>query len=195
MIEAFIRELDHELPSARDDKLELKVIGSSALFLQCDYDRGTKDSDILETTLLKEGARDQLLTLAGQGTALHQRHKLYLEFVPQGLPFLPQQPCWNVLTELNSTLVRLRLSALDIVDVVVSKLKRFNANDRQDIEAMIERELAPHDRVVARFREAIDFNSMSSMADDFPVYVRNLNQVERDAYLVAETKIELPGWI
>ncbi len=78
---------------------------------------------------------------------------------------------------------------------MVSKLKRFVANDQRDIEAMIDRDLVPHDSLIARFRAAIDFNSMSAMADDFPAYVRNLHQVERDSYGVDETTIELPGWV
>lgn len=77
----------------------------------------------------------------------------------------------------------------------MSKLKRFNANDRDDIRAMVERGLVPHGALVARFEEAIDANVMDARAEDFPRYVRNLNAVERDDFFLPPTTIELPSWI
>lgn len=77
----------------------------------------------------------------------------------------------------------------------MSKLKRFNANDRDDIRAMVERGLVPHGALVARFEDAIDANVMDARAEDFPRYVRNLNAVERDDFFLPPTTIELPSWI
>ena len=59
---------------------------------------------------------------------------------------------------------------------------------------MIDRDLVPHADLVARFQDAIDF-AMDARGSDIPQYVRNLNRLERDAYLVAETVFELPNWI
>ena len=59
--------------------------------LQARYERGTKDSDIFETTDLDVETKPRLLELAGPGT--------------------------------------------DVIDVVVSKLKRLHGNDLRDIEA------------------------------------------------------------
>ena len=42
--------------TASSAKVRLRVIGSSALMLQTDYARGTKDSDVLETADLTETA-------------------------------------------------------------------------------------------------------------------------------------------
>jgi hypothetical protein len=84
---------------------------------------------------------------------------------------------------------------LDVVDVVVSKLKRFNANDQSDIDAMIERGLVPHDRLIDRFRAAVDEFMGDARAEDLPKYVANLHRVERDMLVVPETEIELPSWI
>src|SRR5262245_52761944 len=111
--------------------------------LQAHYERGTKDSDVLETPDLTAEIKDQLIRLAGAGTALHQRWRLYLEIVRNGIPFLPVAPCWHPVSALNAKLVHLELWVLDVVDVVVSKLKRFSANDQVDIDAMIQRELVP----------------------------------------------------
>jgi hypothetical protein len=84
---------------------------------------------------------------------------------------------------------------LDVVDVVVAKLKRFHANDRSDIEAMVERDLVHHEALLARFRSAVDSYAADARADDLPRYVKNLHVVERDFLGVGETEIELPGWI
>lgn len=65
----------------------------------------------------------------------------------------------------------LEIVALDVVDVVVSKLKRFNANDQADIDAMVARDLVSHDRLLDRFRSAVD------------------------EFAVDKTAIELPSWI
>jgi hypothetical protein len=54
---------------------------------------------------------------------------LYLDVVPNGLPFLPPSPNWHELSELNESLSSVQIAVLDLVDVCVSMMKRFNAND------------------------------------------------------------------
>ncbi len=111
------------------------------------------------------------------------------------MPFLPQAPAWHTLVDLNASLGHFELAVLDVVDVVVSKLKRLNANDLSDIAAMADQELVPHATLVRRFREAVDFFSTDARASDLPKYVNNLHRVERDLLGVTETEIELPSWI
>ncbi len=82
-----------------------------------------------------------------------------------------------------------------MLDTVVTKLKRFNANDIDDIEAMVRLELVDPERLVERFRSAMDGFLGDARADDLPRYIRNLHRVERDFLLAAETPIELPSWI
>jgi hypothetical protein len=93
------------------------------------------------------------------------------------------------------TLRRLEIVALDVVDVVVTKLKRFNANDQSDVDAMIARDLVTHDALIERFKAAVDEFSGDARAEDLPKYVANLHRVERDMLGVDETEIELPSWI
>jgi len=50
------------------DKITLRFIGAGALMLQTEYDRGTKDGDILKTEDLDASTRDHLLALAGPHT-------------------------------------------------------------------------------------------------------------------------------
>ena len=96
---------------------------------------------------------------------------------------------------LEDKLASLDIEVLDVVDVVVSKLKRFNGNDRDDIAAMIDLGLVSHAALVGCFEEAVDANSMDARAEDFPRYVENLHAVERDMLAVSETEIELPSWL
>jgi hypothetical protein len=163
--------------------------------LQTDYDRGTKDGDVLETAGLTDLVRTELLAVAGVGSELHRRRRFYLQFVAAGLPFLPQVPCWRPIPELSQRLTRFDVVALDVVDVVVSKLKRFHANDRSDISAMVERGLVPHARLVERFVSAADAYTMDARAAALHDYVDHLHEVERDDFGVDETEIDLPDWI
>jgi len=161
--------------------------------LQTDYMRGTKDSDIWETTELAMEDKNRLLELAGSGST--QRRGLYLDIVPSGLPFLPLSPCWHPLPELNPLLNHLTIEVLDVVDVVVSKLKRFSPSDLDDVGAMTVKGLVEHRRLIERFLSAVDVYGGDARAEDLPQYVRNLHRVERDLLAVPETEIELPAWI
>ena len=56
-------------------------------------------------------------------------------------------------------------------------------------------ELVPHERLLDRFRAAVDELDGDARAEDLPKYVKNLHRVERDMVGVDETEIELPTWI
>ena len=174
-------------------KTPLRIIGCAALLLQANYDRGTKDSDVLESTDLSPHIRARLLQLAGPGTDLHRRHRHHLEFVPSGLPFLRQAPSWRPVAA-AAQMKHFDVEALDVVDVVVSKLKRLHADDATDIEAMVDRDLVSHAALLKCFREAVDFHGLGAGADDLERCVENFHWVERDVLGVAETPIDLPDW-
>ncbi len=193
--ERFFREIDEKWRGPATDKIPLRVIGSAALMLQTDYARGTNDGDVLETASITGEIKKALLAVAGKGTKLHTRHGIYVDVVASGLPFLPHGPMWHALTELNGTLRVFEVEVLDVVDVVVSKLKRFHADDQSDVKAMVDRDLVPHAVLVERFRSAADVFSGDARAEDLPRYVRNLHRVERDLYGVAESEVELPAWV
>jgi hypothetical protein len=162
--------------------------------LQTDYERGTKDSDVLETHDVTADVKKRLLDLAGAGTDLHTRHRIYLDVVPNGIPFLSQRAVYHGLTDLNATLRHLELEVLDVVDVVVAKLKRFHANDRSDIAAMVDLDLVPHEQLVSRFREAADSFAGDARVEELPRYLGNLHIVERDFLFVEPTDLDLPEW-
>ena len=194
-ISDFFVEIDRQWPREPANKVRLSIIGCSALMLQASYERGTKDSDVFETVDLSADTKRCLVAIAGPGTELHRRRKLYIDIVANGVPFLPHAPVWHPVLGLNQVLAHLEVVVLDVVDVVVSKLKRFHANDQSDIDAMIELGLVPHGRLIERFRAAVDEFIGDARAQDLPRYVAHLHRVERDMIGVAESEIDLPSWI
>lgn len=194
-IEGFFRKISQLWDEPRPEKVVFKVIGSGALFLQTDYRRATKDGDILETLQVTPELKETLTKLAGKRTALHKSTGLYLDLVSLGLPFLPHGPRFHPQKKLSEDLKNFSVEALDIVDVVVSKLKRFNASDSEDVNAMIERGLVPHAALIERFAAAVDEYSTDSRLEDVPKYVRNLHRVERDMFHVPESQIDMPDWM
>ena len=193
-VESLLREIDTRWRLQVVAKIPLRFIGSTALLLQTQYNRGTKDGDILETAELVAEARDHLLELAGEHTSLHKRHRLYIDIVSNGLPFLPHSPKYHPVQSLAS-LLNFEVFTLDVIDVVVSKLKRFHANDQADIIAMIEADHVPHAKLIERFRSAVDVFLGDSRSDELPRYVRNLNRIERDQFGVDATEFEFPEWV
>lgn len=191
-IENFLRAIDDHWV-ASNVRIRLHVIGSAALMLQADYERGTTDSDLLETAELDDDTKSRLRRLAGRNSRLHVRHGMYLQIVHGAIPFLPQQPNWRPVKQLEN-LVHFEVVALDVVDVVVSKLKRFDARDAVDIRAMINQGLVSHGDLVARFNQAVEWFKFDARAEDLPRYCKNLNRVERDLLGVVETEFDLT-WI
>ena len=88
-VEEFFRDLDRSWPLAAGTPVTLRLLGSTALILQTSFRRGTKDSDILETDQITADLEAALLALAGKETAIHRRHRMYLEFIGAAFPFLP----------------------------------------------------------------------------------------------------------
>jgi hypothetical protein len=195
VIDDFFRDIDERWKPTASGKIRLRIIGSTALMLQSDYDRGTKDSDVLRTAHITDAIEEQLKALAGKGTDLQRRHRMYVDIVSAALPFLPQQPRCHPHPSLTASLANFEIEVLDVVDVVVSKLKRFKPADQSDIEAMIDRGLVPHDALIERFKDAVDAFEMDARADELPQYVRNLHSVERNIFDLSETPIELPAWV
>ncbi len=183
-IEDFFSELDERWPDVEDPPITLNVIGSTALFLQTRYQRGTKDSDVIETDQLDALVCEQLRVLAGPNSTLHLRHRIYLDVVREGIPLLPPEPLWH---PYDLQLDSFTIQVLDIADVVVSKLKRFNINDRDDVRAMIDADRVEHERVVERFKEVIERYRFDGRAQHLERMAERLNQAERDWFLVDET--------
>lgn len=69
-VEEFLIELDRVWGRSESARPRLQLIGSMALMLQAQYQRGTKDGDVLETHDLAPEVRSKLLHMAGRQTEL-----------------------------------------------------------------------------------------------------------------------------
>ncbi len=187
LFERFIEELHQLWVDSDGEHLQLKVLGSTALFLQTPYQRGTKDSDVIETEQMGAEVKARLLAFAGKGSALHRRHQMYLDLVSPNIPMLPPEPLWH---HYPLRLERFDLLFLDVADVLVSKLKRFSSSDRDDVRAMIEGEHVQHRRIVRRFQEVIERYRFDGRAARLPEMAARLNMAERDWFGVEETEFE-----
>lgn len=192
-VEELLRDVDRSWGLAASGKVSLKIIGAGALLLRHGYGGGTRDSDIFETMDLTQQIQDHLLELAGAETALAIRHRMYVQIVDNGIPFLRQRALWHPQTTLNAQLENVQVEALDAVDVVVSKLKRLSPSDAEHIDAMFEQGLVPHASLIACFNEAVNVFLGDAREEDLPRYVANLHRVERDTYGVGPTEIDLPS--
>ena len=192
-IRKFLAAIDAKWKAVGAEPITLQVIGSAALMLQCDYDRGTKDGDILESKNLPPAAKVQLLALADKGTDLSKGFRIHIDIVRSAILFVPQRLIFHPVPDLR--LKNFSVEVLDIVDVVVSKLKRFNQSDKNDIRAMADSGLVDHKKLIARFEAAVDMFSTNARAEEFPHYIKNLHFVEQEILGVDPSKIDLPGWM
>jgi hypothetical protein len=120
-VELLLRDLDAQWKQhASGTKIRLHLIGCAALLLQTAYNRGTKDGDVLETVELQGANRDRLLALAGEHSVLHKRHRIYIDIVANGVPFLPRSPKYHTVEAL-AALNHFEVFALDVVDVVCAR--------------------------------------------------------------------------
>lgn len=115
------------------ERLDPHLIGRSALILRYGLNIGTRDVDVVHIN----GRRLELkaVELFREGTANAERFGFYLELVPQGLPPIPgayfsrSEPIpgrWRVLRPMQP----------DPHDLAVTKLKRFHAKDREDLQIL-----------------------------------------------------------
>lgn len=187
----FFHDLDDSWKSVTSRPIKIQLLGSTALMVQTNYERGTKDTDVLHTSEIG-GVSDQLRELAGKNSKLHKRYQAYLDIVPNGLPFLPRPHLFHPID--LGALKHFAVSALDVTDVVVSKLKRFHADDVEDIKAMVLAGNVTHGNFISRFRSAFEMEVMNGNDDALKAFIRNLNTVERDFFDVPESSIKMNDW-
>lgn len=188
--ESFLAAVDAAWEPPAPGKTTLRIIGASALALQTGYERGSLDADVLESAEIPPESRASLLALAGEKTALAKRTGLYLQFVPPGLPFLPQKPAFHAVPSL-ARLRRLDIQVLDVVDVVVSKLKPFRPRDVTDIRAMADAGKLDPESLLARLHAAIDWYGLDARAEkDLPRIIKNFHAVQRDILAAPETEFD-----
>jgi len=147
----FLQAIDAELALhvAHGERLDLYLIGRSAPILRYGLDLATRDIDIVHVhgSALEGRALEQF----GKGTRNAERLGFFLEPVPQGLPPIPGG-YFHRAVDLPGSWRVLRPKQPEPHDLAVTKLKRFHAKDRQDLQILCDSDDLDADRL----SEALD---------------------------------------
>ncbi len=123
---SFLEEID----GLAFEAIELHCIGGFAVSLRYKSNRPTGDIDVVEAKPAR--LKPWLVEIAGVGSALHKKHKVYLQVVT--VASMPED-YESRLTELfASRFRRLRLLVPDPYDLALSKLTRNFDIDMEDVK-------------------------------------------------------------
>jgi hypothetical protein len=145
---SFLRELDELLKAT----VELHCLGGFVVTQQYGIGRETSDIDFL--SVAARSREDDVEALAGLGSPLYQKYRVYLQYVGVVTP-----PC-NYATRLqpmfpDASWKRLRLLALDPIDIALSKLERNADRDRDDVLRLARAGLVDAHTLKARYFEEV----------------------------------------
>jgi hypothetical protein len=122
----FLRELDGLL----DEPVEFHCIGGFAAVMAYGLPRSTNDLDYFSLTPCNRIGDIQ--RLAGEGSALARRHKVYVHHA--GVTCVPESYDERLTELYPGQFKNIRLYVLDPYDLVLSKISRNAARDREDVE-------------------------------------------------------------
>ncbi len=125
---SFLIDLDAACPGP----LRMLCIGGFAISLYYELTRPTVDIDVVD--VMPNDAKQTLAALAGQGTALHKRHKVYLQIV--GVAQLPYHYEERVRLMPMPFLRHLSIVVPDPYDLALSKVSRNLEIDFEDVLAL-----------------------------------------------------------
>lgn len=126
----FLRELDEQL----GEEVHLHCHGGFVVSMCYGLERPTNDVDFLAA--VPSDAKGRLLSLAGRGSALHEKHRVYLEYF--GMVDYPDSYQDRLVAMFPGVLRNLYLWALDPYDLALTKLRRNGPRDREDVRFLAE---------------------------------------------------------
>jgi hypothetical protein len=145
---SFLRELDDRLTGA----VELHCIGGFVVSLHYGIGRQTSDIDFL--TVVPRTSGDNLEAIAGRGSALHRKYRLYVQRVT--IATAPEGYSGRLERMFASTgWKRLALFALEAHDLALSKLERNAERDRDDVIRLARAGLLDAKTLKARYEEEL----------------------------------------
>lgn len=110
--------------------VQLHCCGGFVVTVLYGFTRTTADLDVL-SIIPNQDQRD-LVALAGQGSEIHKKHKIFLDLVT--IATHPDSYESRLTEMFPDTFRHLRLLALDPYDLVLTKLTRNSDRDRADLE-------------------------------------------------------------
>ena len=99
---------------------------------------------------------DTLMSVAGKGSALHKKHKLYLDIV--GAIATVPDDYEERLIKIDSPLKKIQLSVMEPHDIILSKLGRDAPKDIQDVEYLAKVANLDTDLLHARYEKELRHN-------------------------------------
>ena len=125
---SFLAEVDAHLT----EDVHLHCCGGFVVTQLYSVARTTSDVDFLAVI---PNVQSQLTELAGKGSPLHRKHRLYLDFVTV-LTAYPEDYEQRLVPMFPGNWRHLRLHALEAHDVALSKLERNFDRDRDDVQRL-----------------------------------------------------------
>lgn len=122
---SFLEELD----GALTEKLILHCLGGFVIRML--YDRSIPTSDVDFVQIVPQSGYEELMRLAGEGSELYNKHKLYFELT--GIAKTPDDYEERLQEMFEGVLKHLRLFALDPYDIALAKIERNSSRDREDV--------------------------------------------------------------
>jgi hypothetical protein len=144
---SFLRDVDRAL----SQPVEIGCIGGFVLLVMWEIPRATGDVDFIYID--PEGADEELLNIAGEDTELWKRYKLKFQRVT--VADIPEGYAARLSNITPPSFQRLHLRALEVHDLVLTKLGRFKPVDRQDIAFLVNAGALDRGVLERRFEEEV----------------------------------------
>ena len=125
------RSFLHDLDTLVDGPVELHCLGGFVIAELYDFARVTADVDVIH---VRGATPVALADLAGQGSELHRRHKVYLDIVT--VASVPENYQERLIDLFPGEFRNLRLKAFERHDLVLAKLARNIDRDREDVKRL-----------------------------------------------------------
>ena len=124
---AFLTRIDESL----DSEVQFHCFGAFAIMCLFGLPRPTEDVDIL-SALVRENYQ-KLFELAGKGSELHEKYRVYLDLVG-GVAVVPDDYAERLRDITPSKFVNIRLLVMEPHDLVLTKVSRNYPHDIADVE-------------------------------------------------------------
>lgn len=139
---SFFQDIDNRL----SEKIELECLGGFVITQIYGLARATADVDVI--SVVPKSQSEQLFEIAGEGSKLHQKHKVYLDWV--GIAQIPENYDERLTEIFLETFKHIRFIALDPYDIALAKIERNIQRDRDDVKHLAA--VVPFDLEILRSR-------------------------------------------
>jgi hypothetical protein len=143
---SFFREIDEKL----SEKIEIECLGGFVITQIFGLARTTADLDVI--SVMPKNQSDFLFEIGGEGSVLHQKHKVYLDWV--GIARIPENYDERLTEIFADTFQNIRFFALDPYDIALAKIERNIQRDRDDVKHLAK--IVPFDLEVLKLRYEIE---------------------------------------